>query len=71
MENAGCVGVEVVRAPVPLRDLPPADSFGTTARAARTERMSLSAPFGGSDFSPEADVDYEFKEPAAAAAGQG
>jgi hypothetical protein len=33
--------------------------------------MSLSAPFGGSDFSPEADVDYEFKEPAAAAAGQG
>jgi len=39
---------------------------------ARTGRMSLPAPFGGPDFSPEANVSDEFRKPAAAAAaGQG
>ncbi len=44
MENAGWVGVEIVRARVPFLLL--------IARFARTGRMSLLAPFGGPDFRP-------------------
>jgi len=60
MENAGCVGVKIVRARVPLRDQPPADRFGDRLRAVdRSERrahrpQSLAAPCGGEDFSREA-----------------
>jgi hypothetical protein len=64
MEYAGWVREEIVRARVPLRDQAAADSFGDRLRAvdhselppsfARAARMSLSAPFGDPDFSPEA-----------------
>ena len=62
MENAGCVGVEIVRARVPLRDQPPPYSFGDRLRAVdrfefvRPDRMCLAAPFGGPDLFPEAHV---------------
>jgi hypothetical protein len=64
MENARCVGMEIVRERVPLRRL--------IARFVRTgRRMSLAAPFGVRIFPRKDMLMMPLKKPAATAAGQG